>query len=136
MTSVPSASQSMSVHFHHPHHCPCTSHAQHVSTQRTICLGSRPHHTGPDHCSKERWVVDGGVGGGGRRSRCSSIQMQPVGSVMACPSINEPPPLLVPWAAVPISVWCLPSPLSMHGLSQNATRSLTDRWGLKQWGAI
>lgn len=24
----------------------------------------------------------------------------------------------------------------MHGLSQNATRSLTDRWGLKQWGAI
>lgn len=24
----------------------------------------------------------------------------------------------------------------MHGLSQNATRSPTDRWGLKQWGAI
>lgn len=28
------------------------------------------------------------------------------------------------------------APLSMHGLSQNATRSPTDRWGLKQWGAV
>lgn len=135
MTSVPSASQSMSAHFHHPHHCPCTSHAQPVSTQRTICLGSRPHHTGPDRCSKERWVVDGGWGGGdapdASQSRCSLLAAS-----WRAPRLMSPPPLLVPWAAVPISVWCLPSPLSMHGLSQNATRSLTDRWGLKQWGAI
>lgn len=45
------------------------------------------------------------------------------------------PPLPVPWAAVPLSVWRLPSPLSMHGLSQNATRSPADRWGPKQWGS-
>lgn len=48
--------------------------------------------------------------------------------------MSQPPPFCAPWAAVKLSVWCLPSTLSMHSLSQNATRLLTDRWGLKQWG--
>lgn len=69
MNSVPGASQSMSVCLHHPHHCPCISHPQPVTTQCTICLGSQPHQTRPDQGSKEGGVGDGGVGRG--CSRCS-----------------------------------------------------------------
>lgn len=67
----------MLVHVLQPHHCLPAFHAQPVCTQCSICFGTRLCWTRPDCCSKERWVCDGGC------SRCSWIQLQPVGKFKA-----------------------------------------------------
>lgn len=112
--------------------CPaCTHPMYHLPWQSTAPDQARP-------------LLQRGVRQRWERAGLFQILLNPAAACWQCqgmsahPWINERLPSLCLFLGLLSHTICmvLPSPLSMHGLSQNATRSLTDRWGLKQWGAI